>query len=76
MQSHKAADNIYVARSDIMDIAEASMNLASSETIRSFGFGMMRKSMDQMEQMGAQITQMMREMAQATGIGINVDIRA
>ena len=58
-----------------MDIAEASMNLASSETIRSFGFGMMRKSMDQMEQMGEQLAQMMREMSQITGAGANIDIR-
>ena len=59
-----------------MDIAEASMNLASAETARSFGFGMMRKSMDQMEQLGDQMAQMMREMTQLTGAGGNVDIRA
>ena len=58
-----------------MDIAEASMNLASAETIRSFGFGMMRKSMDQMEQVGEQISQMMQEMSQYTGAGANIDIR-
>lgn len=58
-----------------MDIAEASMNLASADTLRSFGFGMMRKSMDQMEQLGAQMAQMMQQMSAVTGEGINIDIR-
>ena len=58
-----------------MDIAEVSMNMAASETMRSFGFGVMRKSMDQMEQMGSQIAQMMLEMSQMTGEGVNIDIR-
>ena len=58
-----------------MDIAETSMSLAASETVRSFGIGMLRKSMDQMEQMGEQMAQMMDEMGKAAGIGNNVDIR-
>ena len=58
-----------------MNIAELSMNMAASETLRSFGIGMIRKSMDQMEQTGEQIAQMMQEIAVATGVGVNVDIR-
>ena len=69
-----SALSIY-GRGDEMDIAQASMNLASSETIRGFGFGMMRKSMDQMEQVGELFAQMMQEMAQVTGQGVNIDIR-
>ena len=58
-----------------MDIAKVSMTLAADQTNRNFGIGMLRKSMDQMEQMGNQVTQMMQEMAQMTGTGLNVDIR-
>ena len=56
-----------------MDIAEVSTSMAASETMRSFGLGMMRKSLDQVEQMGEIMAQMMREMD--PGVGANVDIR-
>ena len=63
-------------RIECMDIARASMNMASAQTLRGFGLGMMRKSMDQVEQVGEQFAQMMREMSLLTGEGINIDIRA
>ena len=42
-----------------MDIERISMNMAKAETIRGFTIGMMRESINQVEQMGQQLAQMM-----------------
>ena len=45
-----------------MDIERTSMALASANTLRSFGIGMMRQSMDQVEEMGAMMAEMIQNM--------------
>jgi len=45
-----------------MDIAVTSMQLASANLLRNFNVGMMRQSMDNVEQLGEQLTQMMDSM--------------
>ena len=45
-----------------MDIERISMDMASANAIRSFGMGMMRRSMDQVEQIGVQIVEMIQDM--------------
>ena len=42
-----------------MRMANLSMNMAAQSTMRDFGLGMIKKSMDQMEQQGQQLVAMM-----------------
>jgi len=45
-----------------LGVPQMSMNLAEGNTMRSFGIGMMRQSMDQLEQVGEQLSQMIQTM--------------
>jgi len=46
-----------------MDIATTSMQLASANVLRNFNIGMMRQSIDRVEELGEQLTQMMDNMS-------------
>jgi len=46
-----------------MDIATTSMQLASANVLRNFNIGMMRQSIDRVEELGEQLTQMMDSMS-------------
>ena len=48
-----------------MDIERISMDLASSNTLRSFNIGMIRRSMDNIEQVGEQVAEMIRQIPSA-----------
>ena len=61
-----------------MDIPAASMQLASANTLRSFGIGMIRQSMDQLEIVGEQMAQMIQQtqVAVSTTEGTRINILA
>ena len=48
-----------------MDIERISMNLASANTLRSFNIGMIRRSMDNVEQVGKQVAEMIQQIPTA-----------
>jgi len=56
-----------------LGIPQVSMNLAQGNTMRNFGIGMIRQSMDQMEQMGNIMADMIRQIPQGEP-GHNVNI--
>ena len=58
-----------------LGIAQLSMNMAMANTQRSFGIGMIRASMDNVEQMGQMMADMMRQVPIPAGEpGSNVNI--
>ena len=58
-----------------LGIPQISMNMAQQNTMRSFGIGMIRKSMDNVEKMGQMMADMMRQIPVPQGEpGSNINI--
>lgn len=57
-----------------MDIASVSMSMAETKTLQGFQIGMIKKAMEQVEQTGAQIAQMMSSMDVPEGSTIDIRV--
>jgi len=55
-----------------MDIPRLSMNLAQSDIIRNFSIGMIRNALDQAEQVGEQLVEMIQSTQVPTEGTINI----